>query len=149
MSELIREFAVPIGLSDHSMNIWTCLGAVALGASVLEKHFTISRAWPGPDTGISIEPQELKDLVEGSRAVWLARGGGKTVLAEEKPVIDFAYATVVSIAPIAAGEVFGPKNVWGETPPEPVRFQRNAWGMSWVDDPSMIFQRTSMFELRM
>ena len=63
----VRRFRhVPVGLSDHSMNIWTCLGAVALGASILEKHFTISRSWPGPDTGISIEPGELKDLIEGS-----------------------------------------------------------------------------------
>lgn len=107
---------VPIGLSDHSMNIWTCLGAVALGASLLEKHFTISRSWPGPDTGISIEPDELKDLIEGSRAVWKARGGRKDILPEEKPVIDFAYATVVSIAPIKAGEVFSMSNTWVKRP---------------------------------
>ena len=70
---------------------------------MLEKHFTISRSWPGPDTGISIEPDELKDMIDGSRAVWQARGGRKTILPEEQPVIDFAYATVVSIAPIKAG----------------------------------------------
>jgi N-acetylneuraminate synthase len=107
---------MPIGLSDHSMGVWTCLGAVALGASVLEKHFTIKRSWPGPDTKISIEPSELKDLVEGSRAVWLARGGRKTILPEEKPVIDFAYATVVSIAPIRKGEKFSRENVWVKRP---------------------------------
>jgi N-acetylneuraminate synthase len=107
---------VPVGLSDHSMNIWTCLGAVALGASLLEKHFTISRSWPGPDTGISIEPDELKDMIEGSRAVWQARGGNKTILPDEQPVIEFAYATVVSIAPIKAGEVFSLENVWVKRP---------------------------------
>lgn len=106
----------PIGLSDHSLDIWTCLGAAALGASILEKHFTISRDWPGPDTGISIEPDELKDLVEGSRAVWLARGGHKTRLPEEQPVIDFAYATVVTIAPIKAGEKFSRSNIWVKRP---------------------------------
>lgn len=115
--DLIRTFpGLPVGLSDHSMNIWTCLGAVALGACILEKHFTISRAWPGPDTGISIEPDELKDLIEGSRAVWQARGGGKTILPEEQPVIDFAYATVVSIAPIKAGETFTRDNTWVKRP---------------------------------
>lgn len=117
IADLMQAFpGAPIGLSDHSLNIWTCLGAVALGASLLEKHFTISRSWPGPDTGISIEPQELNDLVEGSRAIWLARGGAKTILPEEQPVIDFAYATVVSIAPIRAGEIFSLSNVWVKRP---------------------------------
>lgn len=117
ITELIEAFPdTPIGLSDHSMNIWTCLGAVALGACILEKHFTISRSWPGPDTGISIEPDELRDLVQGSEAIWKARGGRKDILPEEKPVIDFAYATVVSIAPIKAGEKFTRENVWVKRP---------------------------------
>jgi N-acetylneuraminate synthase len=117
IADLRKAFAgVPIGLSDHSLGIWTCLGAVALGASVLEKHFTIKRSWPGPDTKISIEPDELKDLIEGSRAIWQARGGNKTILPEEKPVIDFAYATVVSIAPIRKGERFTRDNVWVKRP---------------------------------
>ncbi len=117
ISDLQRAFPdVPIGLSDHSLNIWTCLGAVALGACLLEKHFTISRSWPGPDTGISIEPPELKNMIEGSRAIWMARGGSKTRLAEEQPVIDFAYATVVTIAPIKAGDAFSRKNIWVKRP---------------------------------
>jgi len=107
---------LPIGLSDHSLNIWTCLGAVALGASFVEKHFTLSRDWPGPDTGISIEPDELADLIEGSRAIWQARGGAKTRLPEEQPVIDFAYATVVSVAPIKAGDVLSRDNIWVKRP---------------------------------
>lgn len=117
VGDLQREFPdLPIGLSDHSMNIWASLGAVALGACILEKHFTIQRSWPGPDTGLSIEPDELKDLVEGARAVWLARGGAKTILPEEQPVIDFAYATVVSIAPIKAGDRFTHDNLWVKRP---------------------------------
>lgn len=117
VSQLLEEFPdLPIGLSDHSMNIWTCLGAVALGASVLEKHFTISRDWPGPDTGISIEPTELHDLIKGSRAIWQARGGTKTILVDEQPVIDFAYATVVTIAPIEKGGSFSRENVWVKRP---------------------------------
>ncbi len=107
---------IPIGSSDHSMGIWTALGAVALGACILEKHFTISRSWPGPDTGISIEPDELADLVQGSRAVWEAMGGSKSILPEEKPVIEFAYATVVTTAPIAAGEAFTRDNIWVKRP---------------------------------
>lgn len=105
-----------VGLSDHSLDIWTCLGAVALGASLLEKHFTISRDWPGPDTGISIEPDELARLIGGSKAIWQARGGAKTILPEEQPVIDFAYATVVTIASIAKGETFSRDNIWVKRP---------------------------------
>lgn len=117
VSELRKEFPeLPIGLSDHSMGVWTCLGAVGLGACILEKHFTVSRSWPGPDVPISIEPDELADLVQGSRAIWQARGGAKTILAEEQPVIDFAYATVVSIAPIRKGEAFTRDNVWVKRP---------------------------------
>jgi sialic acid synthase SpsE len=107
---------LPIGLSDHSLGIWTCLGAAALGACLLEKHFTISRAWPGPDTGISIEPDELADMITGSRAIWQARGGSKTILPDEQPVIDFAYATVVTIAPVKAGDTFSRDNIWVKRP---------------------------------
>lgn len=117
ISELHAAFPdTPIGLSDHSLNIWTCLGAVALGASLLEKHFTISRSWPGPDTAISIEPHELADMIVGSRAIWQARGGAKTRLLEEQPVIDFAYATVVTIAPVRSGELFTKHNTWVKRP---------------------------------
>lgn len=117
IADLQRAFPdAPVGLSDHSLGIWTCLGAVALGASILEKHFTISRAWPGPDTGISIEPNELAELIVGSSAVWQAGGGTKTVLAAEQPVIDFAYASVVALRPIAEGEPLDTKNVWVKRP---------------------------------
>lgn len=117
ITDLKKEFpGLPVGLSDHSMGIWTCLGAVALGASILEKHFTILRSWPGPDTKISIEPNELSDLIKGTEAVWLARGGGKTILPEERPVIDFAYASVVTIANIKTGDVFTNDNIWVKRP---------------------------------
>jgi sialic acid synthase SpsE len=117
VSELRAAFPeLPIGLSDHSMGVWTCLGAVGLGACILEKHFTVSRSWPGPDVPISIEPVELADLIDGSRAIWEARGGAKTILPQEQPVIDFAYATVVSIAPIRKGEAFSRDNIWVKRP---------------------------------
>ncbi len=117
IGDLQRAFpGIPVGLSDHSLGIWTCLGAVALGACVLEKHFTVSRSWPGPDVPISIEPAELRDMIVGSKAIWQARGGGKTILAEERPVIDFAYATVVTIQPVRKGQQFSLENVWVKRP---------------------------------
>ena len=114
--QLQEVFDAPVGLSDHSLGIYTCLGAVALGACVLEKHFTITRDWPGPDVPISIEPHELKELVVGSKNVWKALKGGKEIQREEKPVIDFAYASVVTIKPVRKGEIFSLDNIWVKRP---------------------------------
>lgn len=105
-----------LGLSDHSRGIYTCLGAVALGASVLEKHFTSDRGWPGPDIPISLDPAELRDLVVGARAVHEAMGGRKEILAEEAPTIAFAYASVVSIVDIPAGQLLSRENIWVKRP---------------------------------
>ncbi len=116
ITELINEFDLPVGLSDHSLGIYTCLGAVALGACALEKHFTISRQWPGPDVPLSIEPNELAEMVKGSRAVFQAQGGQKTILPDEKPVIDFAYASVVTIKSVKGGEPFTLDNIWVKRP---------------------------------
>lgn len=114
--ELKESFQVPVGLSDHSMGIYTCVAAVVLGACVLEKHFTISRNWPGPDTSLSIEPGELEELIKGARAVHLAKGGHKSILPEEQPVIDFAYASVVTIHSVQQGEEFSLANTWVKRP---------------------------------
>lgn len=105
-----------IGLSDHSIGNYTCFAAVALGASLLEKHFTSDKTWPGPDVALSIDPGELKDLIKGVNAIFSALGGVKDILPEEQPTIDFAYACVVSIRDIAAGEILGPDNIWVKRP---------------------------------
>jgi N-acetylneuraminate synthase len=105
-----------LGLSDHSLGIYTCLAAVALGAAILEKHFTSDRAWPGPDVPISIVPAELADMILGSSAVFEARGGAKEVLPEEAPTIAFAYACVVTTSSIEQGEPFTSNNVWVRRP---------------------------------
>ena len=105
-----------IGQSDHSLGNYTCYGAVALGASLVEKHFTSDKSWPGPDVPISITPDELKELIDGTYAVWLARGGTRDVLPEERPTIDFAYACVVSVRDIVAGERLTRENIWVKRP---------------------------------
>jgi N-acetylneuraminate synthase len=117
IGELIASFpAAVVGLSDHSLGNYTCLAAVALGARILEKHFTSDKSWPGPDISISMDPPELADLVRGSRAIFEALGGGKTILPEEQPTIDFAYACVVSLRDIAAGEALNAENIWVKRP---------------------------------
>jgi len=105
-----------VGQSDHSLGNYTCFGATAFGASILEKHFTSDKKWPGPDIAISITPNELKELIIGSRAIHEARGGKKTILKEEQPVIDFAYACVVVIKDVKKGEKFTKENIWVKRP---------------------------------
>lgn len=105
-----------IGLSDHSVGIYTSLAAIGLGASIIEKHFTSDKRWKGPDIPLSISPQELHELVIGTDAIHKALGGSKTILKEEKPTIDFAYACVVSIRPIIKGELLTSANIWVKRP---------------------------------
>ncbi len=105
-----------IGLSDHTIDNYVCLGAVSLGGSILERHFTSSKKWPGPDIAVSMGPAELKDLVVGSGAIYSALGGKKMILPEEKPTIDFAYATIVAIQNIKRGEKFTKENIWVKRP---------------------------------
>ncbi|MAE87196.1 MAG: polyhydroxyalkanoate biosynthesis repressor PhaR [Flammeovirgaceae bacterium] len=105
-----------LGLSDHSIGNYTCFGAVPLGASILEKHFTSDKSWPGPDIEISVDPQELSELVKGSAAIHSALGGNKTILKAEQPTIDFAYASVVTIKTIKEGDRFTKDNIWVKRP---------------------------------
>jgi len=72
--ELSRRFAVPVGLSDHTMGIAVPVAAVALGACIIEKHLTLSRATPGPDSAFSLEPQEFKAMVDAVRTAEKALG---------------------------------------------------------------------------
>jgi N-acetylneuraminate synthase len=114
---LLRErFGVPVGLSDHSIGIYTALGAVAKGACVLEKHFTLDRRSAGPDQSLSIEPPELRELVRGAEAIYQALGSEKVIIPKERPVVGFARASVVVIKPVAAGERLTEANLWVKRP---------------------------------
>lgn len=117
LEELAQAFPdAVLGLSDHSLSNYPSLGAVALGARILERHFTSDKSWPGPDISISMDPTDLKELIEGSRAIFQALGGRKNVLKEEQPTIDFAYACVVAIRDIHAGEELSMENIWVKRP---------------------------------
>jgi len=116
MQELQREFQIPVGLSDHSLGIYTALAAIALGADIVEKHFTLDRQWEGPDNSISIIPFELRQLVEGNNAIRQAKGGRKEIQHGETSTIAFASASVVSIAPIRSGQVLDYDNTWVKRP---------------------------------
>jgi N-acetylneuraminate synthase len=104
------------GLSDHTLNNNACLGAVALGASILERHFTDHMQRTGPDIVCSMDEQTTKKLIVNSNEIWLMRGGVKAPAQEEQVTIDFAFATVCAIADIKKGEPLTKENVWVKRP---------------------------------
>ena len=105
-----------VGLSDHTTSSYTCLGAVALGASILERHFTDDMNRPGPDISSSMDPSSLTSLIEGSKVIFSARGGQKSPLAAEASTIAFAFASVVATRDIKENEVLSSDNIWVRRP---------------------------------
>jgi N-acetylneuraminate synthase len=89
---------------------------VALGASILERHFTDNMQRIGPDIVCSMDEQATKDLIISSNEIWQMRGGTKEPATEEQVTIDFAFATVCTIKPIKKGEAFTMDNIWVKRP---------------------------------
>ena len=117
ISILKQEFPdAVVGLSDHTVSNYTCLGAVALGASILERHYTDNMNRPGPDIICSMDPKALSELIEGSITIFKARGGSKQSVTEEEPTIAFAFASVVAIEDIPKGTILTEKNIWVKRP---------------------------------
>jgi len=117
MKELSQAFPDNVfGLSDHTLTNHACFGAVALGASILERHFTDHKERKGPDIVCSMDEKECKELIVGSNLIWQMRGGTKKPTKEEKVTIDFAFATVVIIKDIKKGEKFTKENLWVKRP---------------------------------
>lgn len=104
------------GLSDHTLNNNACFGAVALGASILERHFTDNMNRTGPDIICSMDEKNTATLIESSNEIWQMRGGTKAPAKEEQVTIDFAFATVCTIANIKQGEIFTKENIWVKRP---------------------------------
>ena len=105
LATLRSELGTPVGLSDHSSHpVIAPVMAVALGASVIEKHFTLDRALPGPDHRFALEPDELVRMIEAIRQAEKALGSGrKEVLPEEQELREFARRSVFAIRDIPAG----------------------------------------------
>lgn len=117
MQQLENNFSdAVVGLSDHTLSNHACFGAVALGASILERHFTDNMQRTGPDIICSMDTQACKELIYGSKIIALQRGGVKSPAAEEQVTIDFAFATICTIKPIAKGEKFTEENIWVKRP---------------------------------
>lgn len=104
METLSRTFNVPVGFSDHSLGTAIALAAVALGAKILEKHFTLSRDLPGPDHRASLEPDELREMIAHIRAIESALGDGvKRPAPIELETMKIARRSVVAAREIEAG----------------------------------------------
>ena len=117
MQELMQEFPdLPVGLSDHTLGNLACLSAVALGGSILERHFTDHMNRVGPDIVCSMDESACRELIEQSKIVHSMLGGKKEPAKEEQVTIDFAFATVVTIKPIKKGEPFTKENIWVKRP---------------------------------
>lgn len=117
MQALQKEFPnAVIGLSDHTTSNLACFAATALGASILERHFTDRMDRSGPDIVNSMDPITLKELIIGSEEIAKMRGGKKEAAKEEEVTIDFAFATVVSIKPIKKGDIITKDNIWVKRP---------------------------------
>jgi len=117
MIELHEAFPDKVfGLSDHTLNNNACLGAVALGASILERHFTDHMQRTGPDIVCSMDEKACLKLIMSSAEIAQMRGGTKGPAQEEQVTIDFAFATVCTIKNIRKGDVFTKDNIWVKRP---------------------------------
>jgi sialic acid synthase SpsE len=105
-----------IGLSDHTVDNIACLGATALGACILERHFTDTMDREGPDIVCSMDEAACRELIEASKILHSELGGKKGPVSEEQVTMDFAFATVVTIDAIAKGEAFNENNIWVKRP---------------------------------
>nr|WP_205703867.1 pseudaminic acid synthase [Candidatus Chloroploca sp. Khr17] len=108
---LAAAFAVPVGLSDHTLGIAVPVAAIALGAAIVEKHFTMSRAVPGPDSAFSLEPHEFKAMVEAIRVAERALGRVHYGVSERETASKVFRRSLFVVADVAAGELFTEANV--------------------------------------
>lgn len=117
MNTLADSFDVAVGYSDHTMGTEIPIAAVAMGATVIEKHFTLDRNMEGPDHKASVEPHELKYMVDAIRHVEEALGNGQKSPSEsEKPNIAVARKSIVAAKKIAKGELFTVENLTTKRP---------------------------------
>ncbi len=118
MNTIQKTFNTKVGYSDHTLGIEVPIAAVALGAQIIEKHFTLDRSLPGPDQLASLEPNELKYMVDSIRNIELAiSGNGKKIPSEsERKNLEIARKSIVAKTNILKGEVFSEKNITTKRP---------------------------------
>ena len=117
MHDIAQRLNLPVGYSDHTQGIEVPIAAVALGATVIEKHFTLDNNRPGPDHKASLEPHALKAMVEAIRHIELSLGNGvKEISESERKNITIARKSIVAATHISAGEIFTEENLTVKRP---------------------------------
>ena len=117
MLTIQREFGVDIGYSDHTLGIEVDIAAVAMGASIIEKHFTLDNAMEGPDHKASLEPEELKAMVSAIRNIEKALGSNEKILSPSEEVnINIARKSIVASRPVRKGELLSADNITTKRP---------------------------------
>ena len=117
MKTLKEKFNISVGYSDHTLGIEVPIAAVALGARIIEKHFTLDRSMPGPDHAASLEPNELKTMIEKIRNIQISLGDGvKKPSKSEIKNIPIARKSIVAKTLIKKGEIFSEKNITTKRP---------------------------------
>jgi sialic acid synthase SpsE len=114
---MAQEFGTKVGYSDHTQGIEIATAAVALGASVVEKHFTLDKTLPGPDHKASLDANELREMVVAIRNVTDSFGDGiKRPTSQELMNIPIVRKSLVAKLPIRAGEIFSTANILAKRP---------------------------------
>jgi len=117
MQTIHKEFGVAVGYSDHTLGIEVDIAAVAMGASIIEKHFTLDKAMEGPDHKASLEPEELKAMVSAIRNIEKALGSNEKILSPSEEVnINIVRKSIVASCPIRKGELLSEKNISTKRP---------------------------------
>ena len=117
MITIQEEFDISVGYSDHTLGIEVDIAAVAMGASIIEKHFTLDKAMEGPDHKASLEPEELKAMVSAIRNIEKALGSNEKILSPSEEVnINIVRKSIVASCPIRKGELLSEKNISTKRP---------------------------------
>jgi len=117
MQTIHKEFGVAVGYSDHTLGIEVDIAAVAMGASIIEKHFTLDNAMEGPDHKASLEPEELKAMVSAIRNIEKALGSNEKILSPSEEVnINIVRKSIVASCPIRKGELLSADNITTKRP---------------------------------
>ena len=117
MQTIHKEFGVAVGYSDHTLGIEVDIAAVAMGASIIEKHFTLDKAMEGPDHKASLEPEELKAMVSAIRNIEKALGSNEKILSPSEEVnINIVRKSIVANQNIKKGDLLTDKNIAAKRP---------------------------------
>jgi N-acetylneuraminate synthase len=111
ITNLRNRFGVEVGLSDHTLGTTSAIASVALGASAIEKHFTLSRNEKGPDSEFSIEPKELVELVNGTKDAWLSLGNGDFSRAESERSSLAFRRSIYFVRDLKAGQIITSEDI--------------------------------------